>query len=104
MAVTPRIETFSCDVEPRREAVHVCPVGPLGPATVPLVDVQLRELRIAGFRRLVLDVSRASFAGSAGLRLLERWDAAADADGFAFDVIAAPPARQRRFDVSRLAG
>ena len=97
-------EPFRCEVEPRREAVHVRPVGTLDGQTVPLVDAQLRELRIAGFERLVLDLSSAALSDPTSLRLLEAWEAAADADGFEFEVAASPPAPRRRFDVTRLAG
>jgi anti-sigma B factor antagonist len=95
----PTCADFVCHVRPRREVVHVVPEGDLDLATVGEVEQRLGELRDAGFDRLVLDLRELTFIDLAGLRLAERWSAAAERDGFAFDVLSGAPAVQRLLDV-----
>lgn len=59
-------------------------------ATVGEVEQRLGELREVGFERLVLDLRKLTFIDLCGLRLAERWTAAADRDGFRLDVLAGP--------------
>jgi anti-sigma B factor antagonist len=92
---------FRCDVEPHRETVRIRPVGELDLATVDLVEEQLRELRAAGFTAVTLDLREVRFLDSTGLRMILLWDADARADGFAFRLIAGPPAVRRLFDLTR---
>jgi len=93
-------EPFRCEVEPRRHAVHVRPVGELDIATVPEVDAQIAELQTAGFKQLTLDLSRVCFLDSTGLRMVLDWDARSRADGFAFSLIEGPPTVQRLFELT----
>src|SRR4051794_32171369 len=97
-----QIEPFRCEVDPRRAAVHVRPVGELDLATVPAVEAELRELRAAGFTNLVLDLREVRFADSTALHLILDWHATGEADGVSFALIAGPPAVQRLFDLSGL--
>jgi anti-sigma B factor antagonist len=91
---------FRCDVEAHRETVRIRPAGELDLATVDVVDEQLSELRAAGFTALTLDLRAVRFLDSSGLRTLLLWDAKAREDGFAFRLIAGPPAVQRLFDLT----
>jgi len=93
-------EPFHCEVEPRREVVHVRPVGELDLATVPRVDARLSELQAAGSKNVVLDLSAVRFLDACGLRLILLWDARSRADGFAFWLIPGPPQVQRLFDLT----
>lgn len=94
-----RFARFACHVRPQRDVVHVVPDGELDVDTVGAVEQRLVELRDAGFDQLVLDLRELTFIDLYGLRLAERWTAAADRDGFAFDVLTGAPAVQRLLDV-----
>jgi anti-sigma B factor antagonist len=93
-------QPFRCDVEPHREAVRVRPVGELDLATVDVVEARLSDLRAAGFTAMTLDLRGLRFIDSTGLRMILLWDARAREDGFAFRLIAGPPAVQRLFDLT----
>src|SRR5205807_172173 len=96
------LEPFRCEIEPRRTAVHVRPVGEVDLATVPTVENELRELRAAGFTNLVLDLREVRFLDSTGVHLILEWHASTEADGISFALIAGPPAVQRVLDLSGL--
>lgn len=96
----PSQETFSCEVRPERGAARVLAAGSLDVATVPVLDAQLRELRDAGFKRLIVDLSRLGFMDSGGLRLLLRWDGDSRQDGYEIEVVPGPPAVQRVFELT----
>jgi anti-anti-sigma factor len=93
-------ESFRCEVQPERGAARVSAVGSLDVATVEVLDAQLRELREAGFRRLIVDLGELRFMDSTGLRLLLKWDAEARGDGYAIEVAPGPPAVQRVFEIT----
>ena len=80
------------------------PVGELDIATGPVLERRMRELRDAGFRRLVLDLGGLSFMDSTGLALVVRWDLDARADGFDFALLPGTPGVQRLFELTGLAG
>ena len=101
---TPLPDTFSCEVQPERGAVRVFALGSLDVATVPALEAQLGELRDAGFRRLIVDLSKLGFMDSTGLRLLLKWDAEARQDGFSIELVPGPPAVQRVFELTGTAG
>jgi anti-sigma B factor antagonist len=92
--------SFSCEVEPERDAVRVHPVGSLDMATVPVLRTQVDELRKAGFRRVILDLRRLEFMDSTGLRLMLSLDAEARQDGFSIGLVPAPAAVQRVFEIT----
>ncbi len=96
----PDDEPFRCDVQPERDAVRVFALGALDMATVSVLDTQLAELREAGFRRFILDLSRLEFMDSTGLRLILETGAAARSDGFSIEVVPGPPAVQRVFETT----
>jgi anti-sigma B factor antagonist len=97
------LEPFRCELESRRDAVHVRPIGELDLAAVPVVEAQLAELTAAGFAHLVLDLREVSFLDSSGLHLILTWDARARDDGLAFELIPGPAPVQRMFDVTGVA-
>jgi anti-sigma B factor antagonist len=92
---------FRCEVEPERESVRVRPRGELDIATVHRVDDRLRELRDAGFSRLVLDLSGLTFMDATGVRLLADWSRAAISDGHEFLVA---PGGEQVEDALRITG
>jgi anti-sigma B factor antagonist len=92
--------TFACDVEPERDAVRIRTKGSLDLAKVPELEGQLDELRAAGFRRLILDLSSLEFMDSTGLRLVLLWAADAQHDGYALELVPGPPAVQQVFEIS----
>jgi anti-anti-sigma factor len=98
--LTPDAEPFRCDVSPEREAVRVRALGALDLATVPILEAEVAQLRDAGFRRLVLDLSGLGFMDSSGLRFIIELDADARRDGFSIALVAGPPAVQRVFELT----
>ena len=94
------VDGLRIDVAPDRDVVHVAPVGEIDLATVGRLDEQLRELREAGFRRLVLDLRDVGFMDSTGLRLILTLDALAREDGTDFGLVGGPPPVQRVFEIS----
>jgi len=93
---------FRVEVEPDRDAVRVCPIGEVDFSTVGEVRAQLDELRSAGFARLILDLGRATFLDSSGVRMALDAQATSIADGTEFAIAAGPPAVQRTFEVAGL--
>ena len=88
----------------RCDAAHVHPIGALDIATVPMLERQLRDVREAGFRRLIVDLRGLSFMDSTGLRLALKWDAAARQDGFEISFVPGEPAVQRVFEITGTSG
>lgn len=93
-------ESFHCNVTPARDHVLVQPSGYIDLATMPAVDEQLRALREAGWKSVVLDMRQVSFADSTAVHLILNWTSEASNDGFTFRLIAGPPNVQRVFEVS----
>lgn len=96
----PSLDYFRCEVQPERSAARVFALGSLDVSTVPVLDAQLRELSEAGFRRLIVDLSRLGFMDSSGLRLLLKWNGDAHAEGYAIELVPGPQAVQRVFDIT----
>jgi anti-sigma B factor antagonist len=92
--------SFRCELDPERERVRVRPIGEMDIATVPVVEAHLNELTAAGSTQVTLDLRAVSFLDSTGLRMILEWDARSRADGFAFSLVAGPPAVQRLFDLT----
>jgi anti-anti-sigma factor len=95
-------EPFRCDVIPDRDAVRVKPVGELDMATVEQVARPLRELRAAGFREIVLDLSEVSFIDSSGIRMILEAREASLGQGVGLKLLPGPPAVQRAFELTAL--
>jgi anti-sigma B factor antagonist len=103
-SLPPEAEPFRCDVWPERAAVTVRPVGELDVSTVPVLAARIAELRHAGFRQVVLDLSGLLFIDSSGLHMIIDCEAKARQDGFAFDLIPGSRPIQRVFEITGLAG
>jgi STAS domain len=58
--------SLRCEVVPERDVVYVRPIGSLDLATVAVLEQQLKELREAGFRRLIVDLGGLLFMDSTG--------------------------------------
>jgi len=86
---------FRVDVHPERGVVRVAAVGELDLATVAQLQAQIRELRDAGFARLVLDLRQLTFMDSNGVALILDEDRFARRDGQDFWLIGGSPAIQR---------
>jgi anti-anti-sigma factor len=82
-------QPFSCAVVARRQAVHVCPAGELDLSTAPELDARLAELHLAGFDKVVLDLSGVTFLDSCGVHLVMRWTRRSAAERFSFAVLVA---------------
>jgi anti-sigma B factor antagonist len=82
----------------------VRPVGELDVSTVPVLAARIAELRRAGFRQVVLDLSGLLFIDSSGLHMIIDCDADARQDGCAFELIPGLPSIQRVFEITGLAG
>ena len=93
-------ESLTCDVVPEREVVRVRVAGALDLATADSLELQLAELRSAGFAQLVLDMRDLRFIDSTGLRLVLRWHETAVAEGFELRFIPGPASVQRIFEIT----
>jgi stage II sporulation protein AA (anti-sigma F factor antagonist) len=96
----PDAEPFRCDISHEREAVRLRALGALDLVTVPILEAQVAQLRDAGFRRLVLDLSDLGFMDSSGLRCIIKLDAEARQDGFSMALVPGPRAVQRVFELT----
>jgi anti-anti-sigma factor len=93
-------ESFRCDVSRERDTANVRPVGELDIATVPLLSAQVAELRQAGCRHLVFDLSELEFIDSSGLRFLLECYADSRHEGFTMALRPGPPAVQQVFELT----
>jgi anti-anti-sigma factor len=91
---------FTCEVVPERDAVRVRPHGALDMATASTLEAEITQLRDAGFRRLLVDLSALDFLDSSGLRLLLSLHAEASNDGFALGLVRGNPTVQRVFEIT----
>lgn len=95
---------FRCQVAHEHDHVRVVPVGELDMLTAPEVEATVGELRGSGVEHVVLDLRKASFLDCGGLRTILSLDAAAQADGVRFELIAGPPGVQRIFEITHVLG
>jgi anti-sigma B factor antagonist len=72
-------------------------------ATVERLDRQLRDLRAAGVRRVVVDLRGLSFMDSTGLSVMLRWTRAAEQNGFDFGLVRGEGAVSRLFELTGMA-
>jgi anti-anti-sigma factor len=78
---------FSCAVVTRRQTAHVCPAGEIDLSTAPELDARLAELQLAGFDKIVLDLSGVTFFDSCGAHLVMRWTRRSADERFSFAVV-----------------
>lgn len=88
---------------PERDVVRVVPRGEIDLATVARTESRLREVRDAGFERVVLDLREVTFLDSSGLRMILAWHDECRRDGAEFRVLRGPAAVQRVFEVTGVA-
>jgi anti-sigma B factor antagonist len=91
---------FSITVVPDRAEVSVVPAGELDLSSCPALEHEVRQLRAAGFDRLVVDLRRVSFIDSAALRALLGFRGDAEREGHGFAVVPGPPNVQRIFEIT----
>ena len=91
---------LSNEIVPERDCVRVRPAGELDVSTVPDLRDELVELRRAGFKRLILDLSKLEYIDSTGLRLVLHLDAEARQDGFELRLVPGGAAVQRVFELT----
>jgi anti-sigma B factor antagonist len=97
-------EQLRCEVTPERDLVRVRPVGALDAATAPVLRAEVDELRAAGFRHVLLDLSGLEFMDSSGVHLALALDAAARSDGFTLALVPGPAPVQRIFELTNTIG
>lgn len=95
---------LTTEVLAERDCVRVRPAGDLDMSTVPDLRDEVTELRRAGFRLLVLDLSKLDFIDSTGLRLVLSLDAESRQDGFELRLVQGGAAIQRVFELTGTAG
>jgi anti-sigma B factor antagonist len=93
---TPPTE-LRCEVARNGSAAWVQPFGELDLDSVHRVEAALEGLRDEGCANLVLDLRGLTFMDSTGLRLVIRWDTAAQEGGFRFAVVPGADVVQRVF-------
>ncbi len=94
---------FRCTVEDAGDGTaRVRPAGELDMATVPTLEVTLRDAHERGFRRLIVDLRELEFIDSTGLTLLMRWTLDARNDGYEFAVVPGDHRIRRLFELTRL--
>lgn len=96
----PRPMLLSNEIVPERDCVRIRPAGELDVSTVPDLRDELAELRRAGFKRLILDLSKLEYIDSTGLRLVFHLDAEARRDGFELQLVPGGAAIQRVFELT----
>jgi anti-anti-sigma factor len=93
-------EHFNVAVHPDRTQVVVAPSGELDLATIDRVERELTDLRLAGFRDVVLDLRSLTFIDSSGLQLILRQAQAAEDSGCRFRLINGPASVRRLFQLT----
>lgn len=93
-------QPFRTELEPHRETVLVAAEGELDVSSAGQLDAQLRELREAGFKRIVLDLRGVSFVDSSGLRTILDAHAASRTASVDFALIQGPMPVRRLFELT----
>lgn len=90
------------EVHPQRDIVRVAAAGELDLVSARVLQVQLSELRDAGFEHVVLDLRELTFIDSAGVQLIFTEDRLARGAGRRFSLISGIAAVQRVLDLCGL--
>jgi anti-sigma B factor antagonist len=105
MAAThPLPHEFSIAVHPDRREVVVAPSGELDLSCVDALDAEVRELRAAGFDRVVIDLRRLEFIDSSGLRILLSLRNDAERAGHELALVRGPRDVDRLFELTGTRG
>jgi len=99
-SVSPDAAVFRCEVSGKRDTAKVRALGELDLGTVAILDAKLAELREAGFRLMIADLSGLSFIDSTGLRCILEWDAEARRGNISIALVQGPRAVQRVFELT----
>jgi anti-anti-sigma factor len=91
---------FRCDVAREGDTARVRPVGELDVAAGSVLSAEITQLRGAGCRHVIFDLSGLSFMDSSGLRFLLGCHAESRQDGFTIALLPGPPAVQRVFELT----
>jgi stage II sporulation protein AA (anti-sigma F factor antagonist) len=91
---------FRCDVEREGETASVRAIGELDLDAVPALAAEIAQVREAGCRHVIVDLSELSFLDSSGLRLLLDCYAETRQDSNTLALIPGPRAVQRVFELT----
>jgi len=86
-----------CEIMRGGQTAWVRPSGELDLDSVHRLEAALEELRAEACPEVVLDLRGLTFMDSTGLRLVIRWDTAAQEDGFRFAIVPGADVVQRVF-------
>ena len=78
---------FRIRIRADRDRATVVPGGELDFVTVPILEADLRDLRVIGYKDIVVDLRELTFIDGAGARLLVRWAESARRRGHDFRLI-----------------
>lgn len=95
---------FEVDISPGREAVRVSPLGEIDLATAGRLRERVRDLRAAGWSRVILDLDGVTFMDSTGIRLVIELVRSSQEDHWELAVTRVPPAVHRVFELSGVLG
>lgn len=93
-------DSLRCDVSRERDRASVRTVGELDLATAPILSAQIADLRQAGCRHVIVDLSDLTFIDSTGLRFILECYAESRRDGFTMALLPGPPTVQRVFELT----
>ncbi len=93
-----------CEIVGNSQTAWVRPFGELDLDSVHRVEAALEELRADACPVVVLDLRGLTFMDSTGLRLVIRWDTAAQEDGFRFAIVPGEDVVQRVFRLTGMDG
>ena len=91
---------FRCDVVRHGETASVRAIGELDLNAVPLLAAEIAQVREAGCRHVIVDISELSFLDSSGLRLLLDCYAESRQDSHTLALVPGPSAVQRVFELT----
>jgi anti-sigma B factor antagonist len=94
------LAAFRCDVSRERDTASIRTIGELDLATVPILAGHVAQLREAGCRHLIFDLSELGFIDSTGLRFLLECHAQSRQDSFTMALVPGPAAVQQVFELT----
>jgi anti-anti-sigma factor len=83
------------------QGARVRAIGELDTAAVPALAKEIAQVRDAGYRHVVIDLSELSFLDSSGLRFLLDCYTKSRQDGHTIALLPGPPSVQRVFELTR---
>ena len=94
------LAAFRCELSRERHTASIRTVGELDLATVPILAGHVAQLRQAGCRHVIFDLSDLAFIDSTGLRFLLECYAESRQDGFTMALVPGPLAVQTVFELT----